>query len=64
MVKARKVNRTAPLDNDRNVYQWRHLIENLDSKLKEFKRVAMRSCETDTGFAVMINLGSAPISSR
>jgi transposase len=61
---SQKVNRTAPLAIDREVYKWRHLIENFFCKLKEFKRVAMRSCKTDTSFAAMIYLSSALINSR
>ena len=61
---SQKVNRTAPLGIDREVYKWRHRIENFLCKLKEFKRVAMRSCKTDTSFAAMIYLGSALINSR
>lgn len=56
--------RKAPLEIDREVYKWRHLIENFFCKLKEFKRVAMRSCKTDTSFAAMIYLSSAIIASR
>ena len=61
---AQKVNRTAPLAIDHEVYKWRHLIENFFGKFKEFKRVAMRSCKTDTSFAAMIYLSSALINSR
>jgi hypothetical protein len=43
--------RKQPLDIDREVYKWRHLIENFFCKLKEFKRIAMRSDKTDTSFA-------------
>lgn len=64
IVISQKVNRTAPLDIDREVYKWRHLIENFFCKLKEFKRIAMRSCKTDTSFAAMIYLGAALINSR
>jgi transposase len=64
IVISQKVNRTAPLEIDREVYKWRHLIENFFCKLKEFKRVAMRSCKTDTSFKAMIYLGSALINSR
>jgi transposase len=32
--------RKEPLDIDREVYKWRHLIENVFCKLKEFKRMA------------------------
>ncbi len=56
--------RKAPLDIDREVYKWRHLIENFFCKLKEFKRVAMRSDKTDTSFGAMIYLGAALINSR
>ncbi len=49
---------------DLDVYKWRHLIENFFCKLKEFKRVAMRSDKTDTSFAAMISLAAAIINSR
>jgi transposase len=64
IVISQKVNRTAPLDIDHDVYKWRYPVENFFCKLKEFKRVAMRSCKTDTSFAAMIYLGSALINSR
>ena len=64
IVISQEVNRTATLDTDREVYKWRHLIENFFCKLKEFKRMAMRSCKTDTSFEAMIYLGSALINSR
>lgn len=54
----------APLDIDREVYKWRHLIENFFAKLKEFKCIALRSDETDRSFQAMIHLGSAVINSR
>ncbi len=56
--------RVQPLDIDLEVYKWRHLIENFFGKLKEFKRIAMRSDKTDTSFAAMIYLGSAIIASQ
>lgn len=49
---------------DTDLYKWRHLIENLFCKLKEFKRIAMRSDKTDQSFAAMIHLASAVINSR
>jgi transposase len=39
-------------------YKWRHLIENFFQKLKEFKRIAMRACKTDTIFAAMIYMAA------
>ncbi len=56
--------RKQPRDIDRDVYKWRHLIENFFCKLKEFKRVAMRSDKTDESFAAMIHLSAALINSR
>jgi transposase len=35
--------RARPLPLDRELYKWRHLIENFFCKLKEFKRIAMRA---------------------
>jgi hypothetical protein len=40
------------------------LIDNFFCKLKDFKRVAMRSDKTDSGFAAMIYLGTAIINAR
>jgi transposase len=56
--------RKVPLDIDLEVYKWRHLIENFFCKLKEFKRIAMRSDKTDTSFKAMIHLSAALINSR
>ena len=64
VVISKRPKRKAPLDIDRDIYKWRHLIENFFGKLKEFKRAAMRSDRTDTSFAAMIYLGSAIINSR
>ncbi len=44
--------------------KWRHLIENFFQKLKEFKRIAMRSDKTDAGFSAIIYLAAAVINSR
>ena len=35
--------RTAPREIDREVYKWRHRIENYFGKLKEYKRIATRA---------------------
>lgn len=56
--------RARPLPLDRELYQWRHLIENFFCKLKEFKRIAMRADKTDQSFAAMIHLAAAVINSR
>jgi transposase len=56
--------RISPLAIDTEMYKWRHLIENFFCKLKEFKRIAMRSDKTDQSFAAMIHLAAAVINSR
>jgi hypothetical protein len=56
--------RNEPLDIDRDMYKWRHLIENLFSKFEEFKRIAMRSEKLDQSFAAVITLSGAVIKSR
>lgn len=55
--------RPKPLPLDREMYKWRHLIENFFCKLKEFKRIAMRADKTDKSFSAMIYL-AATIHSR
>lgn len=56
--------RARPLPLDRELYKWRHLIENFFCKLKEFKRTAMRADKTDHRFSAMIYLAAAVIHSR
>jgi transposase len=56
--------RIPPLTIDAEIYKWRHLIENFFGKLKEFKRIALRSDKTDESFAAMIYACSAIINSR
>ena len=56
--------RSQPLTIDAEIYKWRHLIENFFCKLKEFKRIALRSDKTDQSFKAMINLVAAVINSR
>jgi transposase len=56
--------RSQPLKIDSEIYKWRHLIENFFCKLKDFKRIAMRSDKTDKSFSAMIYLCSAVINLR
>ncbi len=56
--------RKEPLSIDLELYKERHLIENFFAKLKEFKRIAMRSDKTDTSFSAMIYVAAAIINSR
>jgi transposase len=56
--------RRTPLAIDKEIYKGRHLIENFFCKLKEFKRIALRSDKTDDSFRAMIHRGGAVINSR
>ncbi len=60
VIPARK-GRKSPTPHDEEKYKWRHLVENFFQKLKEFKRIAMRACKTDTSFTAMINIAAAII---
>ena len=64
VVISQRPKRQTPLDIDLEVYKWRHLIENFFGKLKEFKRIVMRSDKTDSSFAAAIHLAAAVINSR
>ena len=64
VVISQRPKRKTPLKIDLEVYKWRHLIENFFGKLKEFKRIAMRSDKTDSSFAAAIHLAAAVINSR
>src|SRR4051795_6776327 len=64
VVIAQHPRRISPLDIDREMYKWRHLIENFFCKLKEFKRIALRADKTDQSFAAMIHLAATIINSR
>jgi transposase len=64
VVIAQHPRRIPPLVIDREMYKWRHLIENFFCKLKEFKRIAMRADKTDQSFAAVIHLAAAMIHSR
>ena len=56
--------RLDPIEIDLEVYEWRHRIENFFCKLKEFKRIAMRSDKTDQSFSAMIYAAAAIINAR
>jgi transposase len=56
--------RAKPRPLNKDLYKWRHLIENFFCELKEFKRIAMRADKTDRSFSAMIHLAAAVIHSR
>ena len=51
-------NRKAAREYDKEMYKWRHLVENFFCKLKEFKKVAMRAEKTDSSFSANIYLSA------
>ena len=59
-----KANRKARIGLDRDLYRWRHLIENTFAKLKEVRAVAARYDKSDTSYAAAIHLAAAIIASR
>ena len=63
VIQARK-GRKNPATHDEEKYKWRHLVENYFQKLKEFKRIAMRSDKTDESFTAMIYIAAAIINAR
>ena len=59
-----KANRRAAVSFDRDMYRWRHLIENCFAKLKEFRAVATRYDKTDASYTATVHLAAAVIASR
>jgi len=59
-----KSNRKAIISYDKDMYRWRHLIENFFAKLKEFRAIATRYDKTDSSFRANIHLAAAIIAAR
>lgn len=59
-----KRNRRSPIPHDRDVYKWRHLIENYFSKIKEFRGVNTRYDKTDTSYAATWAIAATIIALR
>ena len=57
-------NRKGAIDYDRDMYKWRHLVENFFARIKEFRRIATRYDKTDTSFAATIYLTSTILALR
>jgi len=51
-------NRKVAREYDKEMYKWRHPVENFFCKLKEFKKVAMRAEKTDSSFSANIYLAA------
>ena len=54
-----KADRKTPIPHDTEMYKWRHLVENLFQKIKEFRRIATRYDKTDISYAAAIHLVGA-----
>ena len=59
-----KSNRKRRIDYDKEMYKWRHLVENYFAKIKEFRGIATRYDKTDTSFAANLNLVATIIAAR
>ena len=59
-----KINRKQQIDYDKEVYKWRHLVENYFAKIKEFRGIATRYDKTDSSFSANLNLVAAIIAAR
>ena len=59
-----KANRKQQFDYDKEMYKWRHLVENYFAKIKEFRGIATRYDKTDKSYAANLNLVAAIIAAR
>ncbi len=59
-----KANRSRRIAYDKEMYRWRHLVENYFAKIKEFRGIATRYDKTDTSYAANLNLVAAIIAAR
>lgn len=56
-----KSNRTEQREYDKEMYKWRHLIENLFQKLKQYRAIATRYDKTADNFLGAIYLAASVI---
>ena len=56
-----KANRRLPRDYDEDIYEARHLIENVFAKLKQFRAIATRYDKTARNFLAAVHLIAAVI---
>ena len=59
-----KANRKQQIAYDKDMYRWRHLVENYFAKIKEFRGIATRYDKTDTSYAANLNLVATVIALR
>ncbi|MBL4748746.1 MAG: transposase, partial [Magnetovibrio sp.] len=59
-----KSNRKSQIPHDKDVYKWRHLVENYFSKIKEFRGIATLYDKTDVSYIANWTLTAAIIAAR
>ena len=59
-----KTNRKQHISYHKDMYRWRHLVENYFAKLKEFRGIATRYDKTDTSYRANLNLVATVIAMR
>jgi transposase len=59
-----KSNRIVQREYDKEVYCWRHLVENYFAKIKEFRGIETRYDKTDSSYAANWHLVATLIASR
>ena len=59
-----KANRKQHIAYDKDIYRWRHLVENYFAKIQEFRGIATHYDKTDTSFGANLNLGATVIALR
>ncbi len=59
-----KANRKQQIAYDKDMYRWRHLVENYFAKIKEFRGIATRYDKTDTSYGANLNLVATVIAMR
>lgn len=56
--------RASAIPYDKQMYKWRHLVENFFQKIKEFRRIATRYDKTDTSYKAAVHLVAALLASK
>jgi transposase len=56
--------RSTQIDYNKEMYKWRHLVENYFAKIKEFRGIATRYDKTETSFAANLYLVATIIAAR
>lgn len=59
-----KSNRKSQISHDKEVYKWRHLVENFFAKIKEFRGIATRYDKTDESYMANWSLVAGIIAAR